>query len=209
MGIGNASYATEATDTITDLITPHGDRKPPRSRRSRSPPAKLITPHGDRKHRRPARWRRWPCTHYPSWGSETPGTLITVNPGDVSLPLMGIGNLAAAADVVEYLPLITPYGDRKLGSPVPSTSACVSTSLITPHGDRKPRPYRQHRRLQRILITPHGDRKRRIRMGRRVARRALITPHGDRKLEAGVDQRDRPDLLITPHGDRKPLSQPN
>ena len=92
MGIGNVLDPELARRRLLGLITPHGDRKPPRSRPS----------------------TEGPYPHYPSWGSETlvrfrrlvsddslitphgdrklDRDLIEVGRLNASLPLMGIGN---------------------------------------------------------------------------------------------------------------------
>ena len=54
----------------------------------------------------------------------------------LSLPLMGIGNLALVVALGHrQKDLITPHGDRKLL--LCRTSAASTSRLITPHGDRK------------------------------------------------------------------------
>ena len=166
------------------LITPHGDRKPT--------PTTALTETGR-------------CSHYPSWGSETYTAALADLAAVVSLPLMGIGNPAAAAagrrdsaahypswgSETRYAPqipgggapadLITPHGDRKLIVPPMSTYPPSSLPLMGIGTWSAPcQPPRG-----RALITPHGDRKRGGRgAGRtlRSARTRLITPHGDRKL---------------------------
>ena len=56
-------------------------------------PRILITPHGDREHRAAYRRRSSATSHYPSWGSGTPGSNRRPQSRPrSSLPLMGIGN---------------------------------------------------------------------------------------------------------------------
>ena len=111
------------------LITPHGDRKPgiayakeraatfslplmgignPSGPRRVGGHLVLITPHGDRKRGGRARPAGAHRSHYPSWGSETPGGCIRRRWLSASLPLMGIGNndwvAAATMPVAAHYP---------------------------------------------------------------------------------------------------------
>ena len=161
MGIENVVAGDGQCGRLSQLITPHGDRKRQRGSRARcrSPPSHypswgsktgpehravdaerygLITPHGDRKLAPPQTERLHGLTHYPSWGSKTVRALRLCAERDLySLPLMGIENT---------------------GSP---TTACWSSSSSLPlmgienRGHHPPGARRHHG-----LITPHGDRKR-------------------------------------------------
>ena len=113
MGIGNGARPDRRKrDSL--LITPHGDREPPRRRvtpwaRIRSLPlmgignldtgrvvalsALLITPHGDRELLRHNRRSISRAAHYPSWGSGTREILCWL---------------------IAAVRLITPHGDREL-----------------------------------------------------------------------------------------------
>ncbi len=103
---------------VQRLITPHGDRKLVDQPAGELGGLDLITPHGDRKlggkvagpgvaytphypswgSETPARGSRRAHprrSHYPSWGSETfHWSSLVLSSHSISLPLMGIGNLA-------------------------------------------------------------------------------------------------------------------
>ena len=93
MGIGNGGVWQGLTDAGFDLITPHGDRKPPQSPSTPSSFPRLITPHGDRKR----------CA--------------TTEQRSLLLPLITPpGDRKPVCEVHRYKPvskLITPHGDRK------------------------------------------------------------------------------------------------
>ena len=79
-----------------------------------------------------------PCSHYPSWGSETPQLKqISMLLDGPSLPLMGIGNepgVSASPPVrADSLPLMG-IGNGRRAQDCPRRES----ALITPHGDRKP-----------------------------------------------------------------------
>ena len=101
---------------------------------------------------------RRPRTHYPSWGSETPGRSPTSAGGRCSLPLMGIGNLFEPQRRREGLVLITPHGDRKPAGVMGRVTGHSLRSLpLMGIGNRERRP--AGRPDGNPLITPHGDRK--------------------------------------------------
>ena len=113
MGIGNQPGAPVASLQLCQLITPHGDWKPRRARRSRAEHL-LITPHGDWKPTRASAPEPAPRPHYPSWGLETHlGSLDRHLVVGHSLPLMGIGNRCCEPSIHRPLGLITPHGDWK------------------------------------------------------------------------------------------------
>ena len=226
MGIGNPSIPLPPRQPA-DLITPHRDRKPSSHRRTASRVGIVSLPlMGIGNLLYLDIFGSLYETHYPSWGSETPAPPWTRRPrSPPSLPLMGIGNLAAACDWADdvcdlSLPLmgignarrrrrdehlgalITPHGDRKLALPQPQIAAVHQ--LITPHGDRKPAHHpAPGRRGHGSLITPHGDRKLQRPPTARRNRLASLPLMGIGNRAPGPLQGAHRDL-ITPHGDRKP-----
>ena len=131
MGIGNSRWGGAPCPSIP-LITPHGDWKQP----SRAHPL------------RPS------CTHYPSWGLETPlHQLLHVNDTH-SLPLMGIGNPRVAVGAISDTTLITPHGDWKRSH---GSSRCSPPPSHYPSWGLETR-IRTHTHVHtHHLITPHGD----------------------------------------------------
>ena len=147
MGIENLSAEYRAWRDRTQLITPHGDRKPAALR--------LLA-------------CCWRPSHYPSWGSKTDvgagvadraavnslplmgienaSTAYRWSPASSSLPLMGIENLRCSRAPMARLRLITPHGDRKRGAG--RTGRTGRPRLITPHGDRK---------LRAVAPLPYGS----------------------------------------------------
>ena len=133
-----------------DLITPHGDWKPPFPHVDQTGES-LITPHGDWKPVQPGRRPVGACPHYPSWGLETCHTqqrrrvvrlphypswgLETRAAGFEqcatlrSLPLMGIGNMSCVVAIPSENGLITPHGDWK---PISARAGVVSSLISLP-----------------------------------------------------------------------------
>ena len=172
---------------VTELITPHGDRKPAVAAQP-LPDTLLITPHGDRKPWFELLAERLARVSLPLMGIGNPAAAraSAEHCPSASLPLMGIGNQrtieALQAWIAISLPLMGIGNHRRV---VAGRGPAGGGGLITPHGDRKHRRRRGARRdgLDTELITPHGDRKPALSIGPAVpAHLGLITPHGDRKL---------------------------
>ena len=142
MGIGNLLLLLDAGLHAAQLITPHGDRKPPTLPRGSAGhaltslplmgignllllldaglhAAQLITPHGDRK---PPTLPRGSAGHaltsLPLMGIGNLAQLSARDAGHrTSLPLMGIGNQQSGLVAAQVVSLITPHGDRKPSKP--------------------------------------------------------------------------------------------
>ena len=185
---GSETRADRRRETAKNqLITPHGDRKPPRvfpaMMLSTVP---LITPHGDRKRvaERHARGDGVCC----------------------SLPLMGIGNLFDPDRQVAQLHLlITPHGDRKHAA-----GAALNFDvplLITPHGDRKPRirclPCRPTTASLPLMGIGNPD-SRKLPPETSASSLPLMGIGNSCSCWRSPSEHQ---LLITPHGDRKPYLQ--
>ena len=127
--------------------------------------------------------RRVVCwTHYPSWGSGTPGSNRRPQSRPrSSLPLMGIGNACRSRPWLRNYQLITPHGDREhrrrdscraattrthypsWGSGTRASSGSVRTGFSSTHypswGSGNLINYTTSNTSPPALITPHGDRE--------------------------------------------------
>ena len=193
------------TQMVLQLITPHGDRELWFDQSDSTLKHSLITPHGDRERKLATS----PCSLF-----------------GVSLPLMGIGNLAGVRARCPQVELITPHGDREQeDGQGPHEAGGRSLPLM---GIGNPAPFGvvlgdfNSLPLMGIGNVPEGRRQRRYRQPHypswgsgtwtssprtRLRRRAAHYPSWGSGTCDAPEFEALADGLITPHGDREPSSR--